>query len=61
MAQFFGRVFDGFGRELGTGVELNPDGQLTSILTSGDPGDGYIIPGLIDAHEHGAGGFSYSD
>lgn len=71
-----GTVIDGHGQNVGTGLEFDDAGVLTKVLGGGcgcscgggsqesKPADlegAYIIPGLVDVHCHGGGGFSFPD
>lgn len=68
---FMGTVLDGFGRHLGSGLEVS-DGTLVRVLprdfdaTSIAPTEQitqgtHIVPGLVDVHSHGGGGASFPD
>ena len=72
-----GEVRDGFGEVVGSGLVLNDDGELVTVLTGseesgessviGDAGavsetiGSFIVPGLVDVHCHGGGGASFPD
>ena len=73
--KYVGKVLDGYGRAVGAGLELDDAGILTAILgqegesqPAQEPAAGtqsiegaYIVPGMVDIHCHGGGGFGYSD
>ena len=61
MTTIKGRVFDGFGNQIGSGLVLDGN-QLTEVIP-GTPDENWplIVPGFVDVHCHGGGGFSFPD
>ncbi|MCI1676444.1 MAG: amidohydrolase family protein [Ancrocorticia sp.] len=66
---FVGEVLDGFGKHVGSGLEINADGALVRILPIGSATEApagaivgtHIVPGMVDVHCHGGGGASFPD
>lgn len=56
-------VYDGHGRIIGSGLSLDADGLVSELpAPTAAPGDGLVVmPGLVDVHCHGGGGFSFPD
>ncbi|WP_273487309.1 N-acetylglucosamine-6-phosphate deacetylase [Ancrocorticia populi] len=63
MKHFEGRVLDGHGMYVGSGITLDDEGQLERIGVggAGSAGPPYIVPGFVDIHCHGGGGASFPD
>ncbi|MDU7516141.1 MAG: N-acetylglucosamine-6-phosphate deacetylase, partial [Varibaculum cambriense] len=61
MTTIKGRVFDGFGNQIGSGLVL--DGNQLAEVSPGTPDANWplIVPGFVDVHCHGGGGFSFPD
>ena len=61
MTTIKGRVFDGFGNQIGSGLVL--DGNQLAEVIPGTPDANWplIVPGFVDVHCHGGGGFSFPD
>ena len=62
MTTYEGKVLNAAGKLVGSGIEVDDDGVLVSVLpvTDEEPA-GWITPGLIDIHNHGGGGASFPD
>ncbi|ETJ96787.1 amidohydrolase family protein [Propionimicrobium lymphophilum] len=67
---YLGRVLDGYGRDVGHGIELDASGAMVRLLSNSEAqaasGDDVrrahlITPGLVDIHCHGGGGFAFPD
>ncbi|WP_124055264.1 N-acetylglucosamine-6-phosphate deacetylase [Arcanobacterium ihumii] len=56
-----GKVLNGFGKLVGSGIVLDDDGVLVELCPVSDDIHGWITPGLIDIHCHGGGGASFPD
>ncbi|MFC5369750.1 N-acetylglucosamine-6-phosphate deacetylase [Arcanobacterium bovis] len=61
MTRIEGRLLDGFGRLVGSGIVLDDDGVLTEVLPVRDDVRGWVTPGFLDIHNHGGGGASFPD
>ncbi|MGV9188599.1 N-acetylglucosamine-6-phosphate deacetylase [Arcanobacterium canis] len=57
--ELIGKLLDSHGEIIGGGLELD-DGRIVRVLPPADV-DGWILPGLIDIHNHGGGGASFPD
>lgn len=55
-----GKLLDGWGRVVGSGIRTDDDGVITEILPPAEV-SGWITPGFIDTHCHGGGGASFPD
>lgn len=74
--RIIGKLYNGYGEYCGEGIELNEQGEILQIHASGQSeshlqnidnktGDvvdaAYVIPGLVDVHCHGGGGYGFPD
>ena len=67
---YLGRVLDGYGRDVGHGIEVDASGAMVRLFSNSEAqaasGDDVrrahlITPGLVDIHCHGGGGFAFPD
>ncbi|MBM7825860.1 N-acetylglucosamine-6-phosphate deacetylase [Arcanobacterium pluranimalium] len=61
MMRLEGKLLDGYGRLVGSGIVLDDDGVLTEVLPAREGVSGWITPGFLDIHNHGGGGASFPD
>jgi len=48
-------------RYVGPAAQFDAGPDVVGAAPSGVPGDGYVLPGLVDLHNHGGGGASFND
>ena len=63
MAKYEGKVLNGRGELVGWGIETDTNGAIASVTPVGEGAEpaGWVVPGLIDVHNHGGGGASFPD
>lgn len=63
MAMYEGKVLNGRGELVGWGVETDETGAISALIPVGTGKEpaGWVLPGLIDIHNHGGGGESFPD
>ncbi|MEW6891301.1 N-acetylglucosamine-6-phosphate deacetylase [Trueperella pyogenes] len=60
MTELRGRLLDGYGKLVGSGLRLE-DGVVAEIFPVEEEVKGWVTPGFIDIHCHGGGGASFPD
>lgn len=60
MIELRGRLLNGYGKIVGSGVRLE-DGVVAEVFPVEEGVEGWVTPGFIDVHCHGGGGASFPD